>query len=751
MAFGWFRRRQKFVIGMMVLLMVTFLLSASNQIMDLFVSRDPSKQAIGKWSGGKVILRDRQVAAADLELLRDLMAQRNPQQPYADPLLQFLLENRGQEDTAYMLLLKEADKYGVSTTRLDVSEFLKEFRLDGATWDAVLNSLRSGSRYVSDDRMHDAVARWVTIRKLFTMEMATTPPSEAEVKQMYRDFNERIKLRVIQIHAEDFLKEVPTPTDQEIQKQFDAFKNVAKGSLGDVEANSFGFGYKVPDQVSIQYLAVDAAAVARAAKPTEDQIIAYFVANKARFTKPGDAKVDESKLLEEARPKILAELTASSTGKNRSRDLVEVITSKAEELKPEQILKADPNGNPFSAVVKQMTLSADEYLKKPVKSSIENLTLEDAMGILAADAGLDAICYPYSVPGREDISPQIRVTVKPVSGTTLGAALADITAQVRGPLASSQPAGKPASAPSQPKIPDLKWARCVGLEKVLFPVEGIVLFPVQAGQTALTDVNSLLSNEILGTCITQTDAAGQRLLQLAFTCSKFGAAPQQGQQMSVGDFGPKMFMMNGMSGEISGRVLWRLADASPTHAPLNVDVVAGLKQQVADDVKIQVAFGKALKVAQDIYNAPRAAIANASKIPGVKVFETDFFARKMRNPYGGWRSMPGMIRGLDLSMYSPRFTEQVIEMAFRLAPAKVEPPFEKESAELALLPLQPKHQIDLLQRVDFEPVIESEYRQTGRGRIINELMYFRQAASVQMFFNFSQIAARVDYKPERGE
>jgi len=398
-------------------------------------------------------------------------------------------------------------------------------------------------------------------------------------------------------------------------------------------------------------------------------------------------------------------------------------------------------------VAKQMALSADEWLKKPVKAVIENLPLEDAMEKLAADAGLDAICYPYEVPGREEISKSVRVTVKPSAGTTLGAALADITAQVRGPAATSQPT----TATSQPKIPDLKWARCVGLEKVLFPVEGIVLFPVQAGQTPLSDVNSLMANEFVGSSITQMDATGVRLLQLAFTCNKFGVAEQKqrNMQMSVGDVGPRMYMMG--SGELPGRVLWRLADASPAHAPLGVDTVPGLKEQVVDDLKIQAAFDQALKTAQEIYNAPRATIGNAGKIPGVKVLDTDFFARKMRNPYGGWRSMPSMIRGLDLSMLSPRFNEQVIDAAFRLAPVKVEPPYEKESMDVIMMPLRPKREVDLLQRVDFEALIESEYNQMGRSRIINELMYFRQAASVQLFFNLNQIGTRIGYTSERGE
>ncbi len=70
-----------------------------------------------------------------------------------------------------------------------------------------------------------------------------------------------MKLDLVHFTADDFKKQVPEPTAEQLQKQFDDFKNTPRGSS--TEQNPFGFGYLEPSRVTLLYLTVPAAEVAK--------------------------------------------------------------------------------------------------------------------------------------------------------------------------------------------------------------------------------------------------------------------------------------------------------------------------------------------------------------------------------------------------------------------------------------------------------------------------------------------------------
>ena len=60
--------------------------------------------------------------------------------------------------------------------------------------------------------------------------------------------DQRVKLDLVHFTAEDFKKQVPEPTAEQLQKQFDEFKNTPPGVS--TEQNPSGFGYLEPAQSS---------------------------------------------------------------------------------------------------------------------------------------------------------------------------------------------------------------------------------------------------------------------------------------------------------------------------------------------------------------------------------------------------------------------------------------------------------------------------------------------------------------------
>ena len=99
---------------------------------------------------------------------------------------------------------------------------------------------------------------------------------------------QQVKARIAAFKASDFESQVTAPTDDDLRRQFTAYADTAPAvNL----ANPYGFGYRVPDRVSVQWLSVSDADVAKSVEATksaelwdEDAII-YYQRNLSDFAK----------------------------------------------------------------------------------------------------------------------------------------------------------------------------------------------------------------------------------------------------------------------------------------------------------------------------------------------------------------------------------------------------------------------------------------------------------------------------------
>lgn len=654
MALGWFRRRQKMVMIVMVLLMVVFLLSSVlTQPLD---SRE--NPVIGRTSEGKVKTSDLVSAKSDLEILNTKLSFAEGTRPLLpnDGLPGSMQEINGEKaDLAYALLLKEAEKLDIRVSETDVTNYLADNGYRGAQYEWLVSFLKTHHKQ-TEKQLKGMIARWLMVRKAFIASLVTTPPSEEELRRMYRDLEEKIRLRVVEIPAENFLKDVPEPEANDVQTQFERFRHVARGAYQ--PENPFGFGYLQPDRVSVQYLLVNGLVIERIARPSEKDIEEYYRGHRNELVKTvasqpaGGAATQYSTVEmtpEEARQVIIDQLAPDAI-QARMQDSV----TKAEALLALFAKGDDPN---------QVKLPADEVLKKPVKVFIENEPLPKAIEKLAEAANLEVICYPWGVPGEVRISPSLLVSVKPQAGKdlTLGDALASITEQLRVALAAAQAttqeaetqpqtqpttqdttttkpqtqpasrdaATKPQTQPTTAKsdIPDLKWARCKGFENVLFPVEGIPFFPLVYKQTTPIDREQFARDEILRFSVA-LPPDGRQLWQVAFAAEPFSRQAQAGA-LKVGANGPQA----NVQGAKPGRLLWRLVSAVPSHAPADLKDTETLRKQVIDDLKTKAAFDLAVKAAENAVKVtPELTFLGAIHAPGTRarITETDFFARKVR-------------------------------------------------------------------------------------------------------------------------
>src|SRR5262245_30076312 len=66
---------------------------------------------------------------------------------------------------------------------------------------------------------------------------------------------QQIKVNVVDVWSKDFEEKVPAPTDDQLRQHLDRYIGFEPDSPP-TESNPSGFGYKFPDRIKFQYIAV---------------------------------------------------------------------------------------------------------------------------------------------------------------------------------------------------------------------------------------------------------------------------------------------------------------------------------------------------------------------------------------------------------------------------------------------------------------------------------------------------------------
>ena len=255
----WFKKNQKTLMAVFgSLLMVTFLISG-NVGRSMTRTRDNGRM-IGK--AGKFVLYQANAREAQVEwqqLLRSGVTES----------LGFGLASEMRDHPELLaMLVEEATRRGISVSDDMVQNVLKND----------LPMLSFGEASLREKTARDFLLI-KALRDLYTAPAKYTEP------MWQHDLAGRQKLSLDIVTFEDSAQVVPPPTDQQIATLFDQYKNVPPGSAVSA-SNPFGFGYKVPDRVTLQYVtiprdAVIAAVLARHSNPASPGTPDYSVLEQA--------------------------------------------------------------------------------------------------------------------------------------------------------------------------------------------------------------------------------------------------------------------------------------------------------------------------------------------------------------------------------------------------------------------------------------------------------------------------------------
>lgn len=176
----------------------------------------------------------------------------------------------------------------------------------GQQYSQIISGIIANSN-ITEDRIFRTLGDLLSILFYANSVMDNQAVTLNEVKSFLGRTQETLTAELVRIDAEPFIEEDAEVSEEAIQQQFEAYKDTLPNNP--TQDNPFGFGYKLPKRVQVEYVIVLMDDIkAQIEKPTADAMEEYYSSNIQRFQTqiPSDPNDPQSEKI--SRPKSFAEV-----------------------------------------------------------------------------------------------------------------------------------------------------------------------------------------------------------------------------------------------------------------------------------------------------------------------------------------------------------------------------------------------------------------------------------------------------------
>lgn len=180
--------------------------------------------------------------------------------------------NRSVPAEYYWLLLgKEAHLAGISVSREDVGRLLGHILpqlFQGATYSQVIQSLIS-SQGIPEKQILTTFGKLLTVLQYSHMICSGEDVTSSQIMHMVSGENETIKVELVEFESSVFAEPSYEPNEAVLVEHFDKYKKFFARTPS--EEDPYGFGYKLPDRVQLEYIACRLDDVSKIVTPPTNQ------------------------------------------------------------------------------------------------------------------------------------------------------------------------------------------------------------------------------------------------------------------------------------------------------------------------------------------------------------------------------------------------------------------------------------------------------------------------------------------------
>ena len=338
MKLSWFRKYNKHIlIWGGSLLMVAFLIEPA---LDAFMPK-PQDEPVGEVDGREITFGDQARAGMELSILSQISPMLVPDAQNEDAVLRWLLmkhearqmglsASKGYEADALLTLMTGAENADEEVLKLASAfqtseEFVRQTIQDWAMVQHYkeliygLGHMPLADR-ISQYRMAEQALRFGSLPwAMMALQASQGQPrlSDPLLKRYAVDSFSQVSVEGVPVSSTRYVSDTAVPDEATLQALFDEYKDEIRG-----EGGSFGFGYRYPRRVAIEYLEIPARRLRDQIKLREADLYDYYQSNRDSFVDSAtDAQGNQTGTGEEKPNEQVREQIALRLRSERAADL----------------------------------------------------------------------------------------------------------------------------------------------------------------------------------------------------------------------------------------------------------------------------------------------------------------------------------------------------------------------------------------------------------------------------------------------
>jgi hypothetical protein len=296
-------------------------------------------QGIGGLLLGELIFRQNRNPMA-LDMARQTI-QKNRYR-ISDKQLAALSDTKGVPGAMFWILLcNEAQSAGIYVPNEEAASLLEKLipqMFERRTYQEVMPGVMN--RFgVPEDKILAAFGRLIAVLQYSQVLASAENVTMSQIRHIAGDESQSLNTEFVPFKAAYFADKDEIPAEETLTEQFNKYKDNWPGQVS--ESNPYGFGYRLPDRVQFDYIAVKLPDVAAITKtPTQEEAEQYYQQNRERqYTSQVPSDPNDPNSPKVSKTKSYAEVSESIMDQLRRQRVL----TKAEQILQEARLMADAN------------------------------------------------------------------------------------------------------------------------------------------------------------------------------------------------------------------------------------------------------------------------------------------------------------------------------------------------------------------------------------------------------------------------
>ncbi|UCE99557.1 MAG: hypothetical protein JSV82_00345 [Planctomycetota bacterium] len=185
----------------------------------------------------------------------------------------------------WLLLKKEAQLAGVKTPNENAGRVLSMVipqLFNGETYSRVIGTIID-QQGVPEKEILTTFSKLMAVLEYAKMICAAEDFTSSQIMHTLGRDEETINAEFVKFDSALFAETQDEPTEEELIEHFEKYRNFFESDVN--EQNPYGFGYKLPNRVQLEYVAVkldDVSAIVT--EPTQQELEEYYEKNREQFT-----------------------------------------------------------------------------------------------------------------------------------------------------------------------------------------------------------------------------------------------------------------------------------------------------------------------------------------------------------------------------------------------------------------------------------------------------------------------------------